>query len=253
MQQDGKKGEAAYIMLSFFRSNVYSELTPSFCRLDVYDENIYDDGQACFVYVDFGWVKDCILEFDKDVRGELKKSSTKLPGYRIDSLVLGEVVHFADAVNHVLRHAIPDIEQLSGWQHLKMYDFVDIRFGEYWGDTRSVYKYDLRAVDELVLRDKLQEKDSMHYYSVKNARLSGGDYSNADLRYSDFSGSNFENSSFANANLTGTSWRNCNLKNVNFSGANLIGADFRGAVTDAAVFDGAVVLDIFGEMDGGVL
>jgi len=245
MQQQNTKGKAAYIVLSFLRCNIYAQLVPDICRFDMYDESDYEDEHECCVYMSVPWINESILAFDKSIRVEIRKSSIKLPDYRIEAVVLSEIAKFAEVLSYLLRYSIPEIEKLESWHELSILDYVDIRFGEFREDTISIYKYDTKAADESVIKHRLQEKNSMHYYSVKNSNLSHGNYDGIDLRFTDFSGSNFEGSSFVNSYLTGTSWRNCNLKNVNFTGSNLIGADFRGAIKDTAIFDNTTALDAF--------
>ena len=114
MQKQETKGKAAYIILSFLRSYIYADLMPDFCRIDVYDENNYDDEQECFVYVSCPWAKEHILGFDKSIREEVKKSALKLPEYQMEALVFAEAFKFAEDLRYLLRYSIPEIEKLEG-------------------------------------------------------------------------------------------------------------------------------------------
>ena len=245
MQKAGVKESVAFIIISFLRSNIYKQLTPEFCKIDVYDEQGYENTQGCSVYVGCPWIRDSILKFDGDMRNEIKRSSHKIADYVLEAMILGEVSSFAYILRILMQYAVPEIEKLEQWQALNALEVVDVRFGEYHDNTVSVYKYDTRTRNNTVIRDIMKSGKPMHYDSIKNVNLSNEAFDNLDFRFTDFSGSNFEASSFQNTDLIGTAWRNCNLKGTNFANANLTGADFRGADIEGTLFDGAILMDNF--------
>jgi hypothetical protein len=170
-----------------------------------------------------------------------EKNKYGVPDYRVDQIVLRETDKYLQPVINVARYALPDIENMDAFRALRKHETVDVRVGEYFDMTHSVYCYDARPHRAEDVRLMLGNKVKMRYQTYRNLQLAGGSYEESDLLFCDFSGSNFAGSDFSRSKLIGTAWRRCNLDGVNFSGCDLSGADFRNAFTEQTIFEDAVL------------
>lgn len=243
LQNDGGEDLICFIVFSGLRSSVYSDAC--LFRIDAYDKDFYADNKECCVKFEMSFIRDSLLEFEEEIISGMNKSSIKLPSYVIEALVIRESVKFFNIMHYLLRYTVTKIETLKELEALRSHEILDIRFGEYFDITHTIYQYDRRVLDPAATKAKLEKKTGFHYESVKNIDLSNGNYDGVDLRFSDFSGCSFEGSSFRDCNLIGTSWRNCNLENADFSNSDLSGADFRGVSQETTLFENTILSNTF--------
>jgi len=205
-------------------------------RLTAYNTDWYYDNSDCCTYYDALWAFGCFDDMAQTLRREAKKYVSKIHDYHIDNIIQDEALRFNQLIVDLGRYTIPKFEHNDYLSDISMSDIVDVRIGEYFDITYSIYKFDKRKLDSDETKSLLEEKTTTHYGSFKNLNLAEGSYPEADFCFCDFSGSDFANSNFANSNLIGTSWRNCNLESTDFSYCDLSGADFRGASMETTHF-----------------
>ncbi len=112
------------------------------------------------------------------------------------------------------------------------------------------------AAKQLVLINRLLEKNRCVACDLAGADLAGKNFDSADLERADLRGANLEGADLNGANLKGTNFNSANLKGADlresdlyladFTNANLTGTRLEGALIDSADFSGTVGLNLDG-------
>ncbi len=239
MQARDEKKEIAYINFSLLRTQIISG---KHCYLiNAYDDTWYADYIPCEELYDVSWALRYLDEYEEGLRLEAKRYVGKITPIQVQDIKLEKALIFHEYIKQVARKGIQRAVTTSAFQDILRAPRLDIRVGEYFDFSESIYLLDNTPRDSQEVRFFLEKKYpyAYGYQYYEGLDLRGGNYSDSNFTYTAFQSCNLAESSLKNSVLRGTRFSQCDLKGVSFQGAAIMGTDFSKSNLAAANFNGS--------------
>ncbi|WOZ38716.1 pentapeptide repeat-containing protein [Paenibacillus polymyxa] len=236
-QLQGRKGRIGYITYSMLRTT-WLEERPAYL-VEASDALWMLDPQPIRFEWNTSWAYSYWTDLHQQLRGEVEKRQVSLSELEWEQVMLEAAVHIHALVVNVVRSAMKQAVYLPEFQELEREETFEIRVGEYWDHSVSVYREDRRAMEANEIRSWLEEKEehAYSYQALTQVHLSDGDYSLLDFRYTAFRQIRMEHSRLHGCVLVGTVWRESELNGIDLTYSVLHGANFSGCSMKGAILD----------------
>ncbi|NLW47123.1 MAG: pentapeptide repeat-containing protein [Firmicutes bacterium] len=236
MQSSGEKTKIAYIHYAMLRTVLREK--SHLWRVDAYDNSWYLDRRECETYYDAGWAFKFLDAFETELEPYLKRYLNRIGKADLERLKMREATKYQFYVIALARYALKQASALKELHEIAKETLFEIRVGEYFDISETVYKEDLRPKDPQEIKMWLEKKEPNQYsYEVfRSLDLSNGDYEGNDLRYADFNGANLSRSNLRKTMLLETKLTGATLEETDFSLADIFAADFKGCQLQGARF-----------------
>lgn len=236
MQSRGEKREIAFINYSLLRTqiinNKYNYL------ISAYDDMWYADDSICEELYDATWAFKYLEEFETELNFQTKKYMGGITFRDIQKLKLEKVLVYHRFILQLARKSIFKAIDTPEFNRILKFIKFDVRVGEYFDLSESIYVDDNMPKDSLKTKILLEKKYPLAYgyEHYKNLELCRGNYESNNFTYTFFENCNLSDSKFRSSVLRGTRFKNCNLKGSKFSSSVIIGADFYGSELEGTDF-----------------
>ncbi len=236
-QLQGRKGSIGYITYSMLRTT-WLEERPAYL-VEVSDALWMLDPQPIRFEWNTSWAYSYWTDLQQQLRREVEKQQVSLSELEWEQVMLEAAVHIHALVVNVVRSAMKQAVYLSEFQELEREETFEIRVGEYWDHSVSVYREDRRAMEANEIRSWLEEKEehAYSYQALTQVHLSAGDFSLLDFRYTAFRQIRVEHSRLHGCILVGTVWQESQLNGIDLTYSVLHGANFSGCSLKEAILD----------------
>ena len=208
--------EIAFITGCVLRTSIKND--NSNFLLSAYNDLCFLDKNTLDTYYKSPWLWDKLHDYQKEISKESKRYVGKITKIDIERIKWEKVHDYKALVIPVFRSAIEKAVQLEEYKILRKDSFLDIRIGEYYGLTESIwFENNIELpIEKVKPIFKPQNETVTTYKHYKNLDLSKGDYSNINFAYTRFENVDFSDSIMRGCCLTGTKFSNCNLTNIIF-------------------------------------
>ncbi|QDY85075.1 pentapeptide repeat-containing protein [Paenibacillus polymyxa] len=236
-QLQGRKGSIGYITYSMLRTT-WLEERPAYL-VEVSNALWMLDPQPIRFEWNTSWAYSYWTDLHQQLRGEVEKRQVSLSELEWEQVMLEAAVHIHALVVNVVRSAMKQAVYLPEFQELEREETFEIRVGEYWDHSVSVYREDRRAMEANEIRSWLEEKKehAYSYQALTQVHLSDGNYSLLDFRYTAFRRIRMEHSRLHGCVLVGTVWQESELNGIDLTYSLLHGANFSGCSMKGAILD----------------
>jgi uncharacterized protein YjbI with pentapeptide repeats len=237
-QREKAKGEIAFVVLSVLRTGV--SLGTGRCLLSAYDKNWYADKQPLECEYDASWLLGFLVRYGNALRQkslEYVGKATRADAERIRDAKFAE---YSRDIAALCRKCVDGIVALGGYAEIEKHEVFDIRVGEYFDLTESVWNEDGTAKDSAEEKTLLQKKYPYEctFRHYKALDLSNGDYAGANFMRTRFESVDFSGSNLASCELTGAKFLNCNLADARMEASRTLECDFSGSCMARAALRG---------------
>lgn len=249
MQSKGEKKEIAFINYSLLRTQIINNKHNYL--ISAYDDTWYADEFICEELYDASWAFRYLDEFEAELNLQAKKYMGQITFRDVQKIKLEKVLAYHRFVLQLARKSVLKAIETPEFNRVLKFMKFDVRVGEYFDISESIYVDDNTPKDSLKTKKLLEKKYPLTYgyEHYKNLDLSRGDYESNNFSYTVFENCNLSDSIFKNTVLRGTRFKNCNLKGSKFGNSVIIGTDFCDSELEGADFSNCNNNVIFDDED----
>ena len=226
--------ETAYITVSLLRSSIKNEGVR--CLLSAYGYKWYVDKEPVEAYYEAAWLLQPLHEFDKALDIERKKYFGKITSEDTKNIKWGKLEDYKAILVLMFRRVIGCVIQLEEYQNIKKHSQFEIRVGEYYDVTESIWLENNKEFPADEIRAILERQYFIHtvYQHYKSLDLSNAKYNRANFMYTRFECVNFRCSTMVGCVLLGTKFVDCDLEGADLRGCYIWFGDFTGCMLKQA-------------------
>ncbi len=236
MQAKKEKREIAYINYSLLRTQIIKN-NPVYL-INAYDDTWYVDNSVCEELYNVSWALKYLDEFESELNIERKKYIGRITSRDVQRIKLDKAGIYNEFILQLARKSIREAIKTTEFKKVATSEKLDVRVGEYFDFSESVYINDNTPKDSLKTKILLEKKYpyAYGYQNYKSLDLKDGDYGKNNFTYTVFEECDLSQCKFENALLRGTKFEHCKLNNASFRNTVIIGTDFSNSQLSGADF-----------------
>lgn len=209
------------LQFEFLRSNLLNDNFK--IHLHGYNNLWYLDEHSIYEEIDLKFIFSPFIDLKKELIEKSKIYLGKINIYDIQKIIFDAAFNSYMEISQTVREYLWDLDEEEWIQDILFSDFYIIKWGEYKGNSETVFAMDSREKKAEDIEKLKKEKKSFIYSVWRKSTLENIDLSKEDLLFINFKESSLKNSDFSESNIISGELKDTKIQSCDFSKAKVIG------------------------------
>lgn len=222
------------LQFEFLRSNLLNESYK--IHLHGYNNLWYLDQHSVYEEIDLKFIFKPIINFKEQLIEKSRIYLGKVNIYDIQKIIFDAALDCYMEISQTVREYLWDLDEEDWIKGMMFSDFYIIKWGEYKGNSETVFAMDSREKKSEDIENLKKEKKSFIYSVWRKSILEDIDLSKENLLFVNFKESTLKNSDFLESNIISGEFKDTKIQLCDFTRSKIIGTTLAKSVIKESNF-----------------